>query len=187
MARKGAIQLIVEGPGDHGAVRVLLQNYLNEVGDFRPNMLGAPIAANGLSNLTKPGGVEGFVRVASAREGAQVVVIVADSDKECVKERAEELSPRAAGRLPVVLALAERNFEDWIFASAETTLEGDLEYSSGENGLSQIKSVRRYTKSVDQAKLAARIDFDLARSRSRSFARFIDRFESARQRLDDPA
>jgi hypothetical protein len=149
-------------------------------------MLGAPIAANGLSNLTKPGGIEGFVRVASAREGAQVVVIVADSDKECVKDRAEELFPRAVGRLPVVLALAERNFEDWIFASAESALDGNVAYSADQSGLAQIKSVQRYTKSVDQAKLAARIDFDLAKSRSRSFARFIDRFEVARQRLTDP-
>ncbi|TSD10689.1 DUF4276 family protein [Curtobacterium sp. KBS0715] len=186
MARKGAVQLIVEGPGDHGAVRVLLQRYLHEVSDFRPNMLGAPIAANGLSNLTKPGGIEGFVRIASAREGAQVVVIVADSDKECIKERAEDLLPRAAGRLPVLLALAERNFEDWIYASAETTLDAGMTYTPGANGLAQIKASQRYTKSVDQAKLASRIDFALAASRSQSFARLVARFESTRKTLVDP-
>jgi hypothetical protein len=181
--RRAAVQLIVEGPGDEGAVPVLLRRYLHIREDFRPDMLGTPIAANGLGNLTKDGGIEGYVRIAASRPGTQLVLVILDADKECIKERAEQLLPRCGSGVPVVLALAEKNFEDWIYASVETTLGTDIEYVAGKNGLSEIKRVRPYTKSVDQARLAHQIDFDIASSRSQSFKRLIDRFESRRIEL----
>lgn len=174
--RAGAIQLIVEGPGDFGAARVLVRRHLDSVEDFRPHMLGTPIAVNGLGNLTKPGGIEGYVRIAAGRPETQLVVVIVDADKECIKERAEELLPRCRTRVPVLLAIAERNFEDWIYASAETTLDG-MVFQPGTSGLTAIKAGGKYTKSVDQANLAARINIELAASRSKSFARLIERLE----------
>lgn len=175
MAREGAIQLIVEGPGDRGAVPVLLRRVLDDLVDFRPNLLASPIAVNGLGNLTKPGGIEGYIRIAAARSGARAVMVVVDSDGECIKKRAQALMPRCHGSAPVVVVIAENDFEDWIYASAETTLPG-VEYAVGSSGSAMIKRSQKYTKSVDQARLAAKIDLDLARSRSRSFDRLIERF-----------
>lgn len=181
--RRGAIQLIVEGPGDEGAVPVLLRRYLESIEDFRPNMLGAPIAAHGISNLTKDNGIEGYVRIAASRPGVECIFVVVDADKECIKERAELLLSRAGARVPVIIAIADKNFEDWIYASAEDTLGPEVTYVAGTNGLSKIKRHRSYTKSVDQAKLAARINLARASQRSKSFRRLIERFESRREAL----
>jgi len=186
LSRNGAIQLIVEGPGDFGAVPVLLRHYLHSLEDFRPNLLGSPIASNGISNLLKPGGIEAYVRIAAAREGAQCVIVVADADKSCIKDRAEELKSRSGSHLPVIVALADENFEDWIYASAETTLAPEAAFQPNKGGLSQIKEFQKYTKSVDQAKLAAKIDFQLARPRSRSLDRLLIKVDGLLAGLDLP-
>ncbi|SDS30047.1 hypothetical protein [Agrococcus carbonis] len=178
MGIDGAIQLIVEGPGDRGAVPTLLRKRLHELEDFRPGLLATPIAVNGISNLTKAGGIEGYVRIAASRPGAQQILVVIDADKECIKQVATGLLPRCGSRVPVTLAIAEKNFEDWIYASCETTIHEDAVYEVGANGLSRIRAHRDYTKSVDQATLAANIEIHVAAGRNGSFKRLIERFDA---------
>ena len=83
--------------------------------------------------------------------------------------------------MPVVVALAECCFEDWLYASAETLELDGLEYDEGKNGLSEIRAAlhpKKYVKPVWQPRLTGRMDMELAASRSPSFARLLARLES---------
>jgi hypothetical protein len=80
--------------------------------------------------------------------------------------------------VPVKICIAIRNIENWIVASAETTLGGapPLEDPEGAGSIAAVKDFlkpRAYNKPVYQPGLTERIDFDLARERSPSFKRFL--------------
>lgn len=176
------IGLVVEGPGDRGAIPILVRKHLHMAGDFR-DVVGKPLAANGLSNLTRPGGIEGFVRIAAGRPGCRAVLVIVDGDGKCVVDVAASLVPRMASRVPTFLVVADRDVEDWIFASAEALSISGIVWDPASRGLGEIRAALRpssYTKPVDQPSLAAKIDLDLATQRSASFARFRSKIDLAR-------
>lgn len=175
-----SLGLVVEGPGDVEAVPLLLRRYLTLKGNYGP-ALGKPVCCNGRNRALVENGLEGYVSAAAARPGCQGVLVVLDAESDLPCELGPSLLRRAEAvcRKPVAVCLAERNFEDWLFASAETLeLEG-LEYSAERSGLGRIKVAlaEKYVKPRWQPRLTNRMDISLACSRSRSLERAIQKFD----------
>jgi hypothetical protein len=178
------VGLVVEGAGDRGAVPVLLRKYLVSIGDFR-DVLGKPVPAHGRDKALRAGGLEGFVATASSRPGCVGILVVLDGEGDCVAEAGPELLVRSQSTTgkPIAVTLADRDFESWIYASAETIGLG-LSFDQAKNGQSAIASAIRpakYVKPTWQPRLTARMDLDLACGRNAGLARALERFELLRQ------
>lgn len=170
------IGLIVEGPGDFGATPRLLRGYLHSIGMYQ-DMLGEPLAANGLGNLTVAGGIEKFVNIAQYRPGCAGILVIVDADRECPVSVGQGLLARVSdSRVPVVICVADRNFEDWLYASLESfDLPGSPVFVAGEHGGAALHQLlpSGYRKTVDQPRLAARIDYGLVSGRNDSLDRLF--------------
>lgn len=174
------IGLVVEGRADKSLAE-LIRRYLAERGHTGV-LVGRPITPKDRGKLLKRGELEKFVYLAATVEGAAAVIVVFDSDKD----PACQLGPEALARVPayiqvpVKMCLAVRNVENWIVASAETTLGPEHEPLADPEGTGAVHAVKialkpsGYNKSVAQPSLTAKIDFELARSRSPSFDRFLN-------------
>src|SRR5262245_55855848 len=175
------IGLIVEGKGEKESVPLLLRRHLQSLNEYRVG-LGKPIVTNGRSGMTKPGGIEGFVAAAVARPGCVATLIVADSDKDAVCKLGPDLLKRAQSitNKLVVVALAEKNFEDWLYASVETLELGEERYDPHESAMYAIKRLVRqnggkYVKPIWQPRLTNRVDISMLAQRSTSFARLVQK------------
>jgi len=92
------------------------------------------------------------------------------------------LGARAASQSgkPFAVALAEANFEDWLYASAETLDIGLGSYVPNVRGLPAIVAAlkpRKYVKPTWQPRLASRVDLELAGERNSSLTRMLERFD----------
>ena len=181
------VGLIVEGKGDHEALPVLLRRHLNDAGIY-DDVLGEPIPVHGRGNATADGGIEGFAAVALARPGCVGLLVVLDGDGDCVARLGPSLLERArtqSGK-PIHVALADVDFEDWIYASAETLDLGLAAYDASVRGQTAITNAlkpRKYVKPTWQPRLAARVDLGLSLSRSASLGRMLARFDDLAARL----
>ena len=178
--------LVVEGAGEREAVPVLLRNHMATTSDFA-DILGKPIPTNGKGNVSRDGGIEGFVATAAARPGCRAVMCFFDADKECAATVGPEWLARAATvtGVPVVVVLAEPNFEQWLYASVET-LGLDAGYDEGRSGSSSIVAALKpvkYVKPTWQPRLTHRMDLSIAASRDKSLARALERFDGLRTLL----
>jgi len=176
------IGLVVEGAGEREALPLLLRNWLRRRGNFR-DILGSPVLCHGRSKALQVGGIEEKVAIATARPGCRAVLVVLDSEGDPVCQRGPEIlvRSRTSGRgKPIAVALADRQYEAWLMASAETLgLEG-LAYSSTRDPVSVLVEAlrpRKYVKPTWQPSLTQRIDFDLAIPRSPSLRRLLGRFD----------
>jgi hypothetical protein len=174
------IGLVVEGVGDVRATPLLLRKHLQALNDYR-DVLGKPVPFHGRGNATAAGGIEGYTAVAGSRPGCKGVLVVLDSDGDCVASLGPDLLERAQSRLgiPVRLALAEVDYEDWIFASAETLELGGLTYDParrGKNAIADSLKVK-YVKPTWQPRLTSRMDIATASRRSASLDRALRRFD----------
>lgn len=181
------VGLVVEGAGDKQALPIVLRRHLEATGEFR-DVLGKPVPLHGRTKAFTTNGIEGYVAVAASRPGCVGVLVVLDGEGDCVAEAGPALRERAdeVSRVPVRVALADQDFEDWLYASAETLDLGLDGYSASRRGQHALKSALRpasYTKPVWQPRLAHRMDVVLARSRSTSLARCLDRFDDLRGHL----
>lgn len=178
------VGLVVEGPGDVRAVPMLLRAYLAAKGDYA-DVLGKPVPFHGKGNATATGGIEGYVATA-ARPGCVGVLVILDADDELVCEEGPRLLARAQPVIaqPVVLAIAERDYEDWLYASTETLeLPNPQAWDDGMRGKSAIQrglAPEKYVKPTHQPRLTARVDIDLASSRSASLSRALRKFDDLR-------
>lgn len=176
------VGLVVEGPGDKGALPALLRRHLEAQEKFA-DVLGKPVPLNGKGSATRPGGIEGYVATA-ARRGCVGVLVLLDADKDSSCVLGPELLDRAQAvvGVPVVIAIAERDYEDWLYASIETLeLSEHQTWDSSKRGKSVIESLLRpvaYAKPVWQPKLTYRMDHSLARGRSASFNRLLVKFDT---------
>jgi hypothetical protein len=180
------IGLIVEGRGEQQAVPLLLRLHLTSQDDYR-DILSAPIVCHGRDKALMPDGIEGFVATAAARPGCRGVLILLDAETDRACERGPELLARAqtvTGK-PVVVCLAEPQYEAWLVASAETLELDDLAFEPSRNPEVLIREAltAKYIKPTWQPRLTARMDLALATPRSRSLERFFDRFDYLLERL----
>lgn len=182
------IALVVEGPGDVQAVPVLLRKHQSSNEDYA-DILGKPVPFHGKGNATAPGGIEGYVATA-ARPGCVGVIVVLDADDDLVCVQGPELLERARAEVgvPVVIAIAERDFEDWLFASVETLeLHNPSEFDTntrGKTGIQRGMAPQKYVKPTHQPRLTSKADLALAASRSKSLARLLAKFDSLRSLID---
>lgn len=173
------IGLVVEGRADK-TISGLIRRYLAErchtgIG------VGKPICAKDRGKLLKKDELERFVQFAATEEDAVAVLVLFDTDRDAVCEIGPNALARVEGRtnVPVKICAAVRNIENWIVASAETTLPGaePLDDPEGSGALRTVKDAlkpRAYIKPIHQPGLTERIDFALARERSPSFNRFLN-------------
>lgn len=180
------IGLVVEGAGDRGAVPVLLRAYLHSVNDYR-DVLGRPVPAHGRDKALRKGGLEGFVATAASRPGCVGVLVVLDGEGDPVSTLGPELLVRAqsvTGK-PVFIALADCDFESWLYASAET-LDLNLMFDESCRGQGEIAAAIRpakYVKPTWQPRLTGRMDLQLAKGRSKSLCYAFEQFEILRGHL----
>lgn len=176
------IGLIVEGPGDKEAFPILLRKYLQTHGVFT-EVLGKPVPLKGKGSATSASnGVEGYV-LAAARPGCRGIIVLVDADKDpsCVLGPQLLARAQAVTAIPVVVVVAERDFEDWLYCSVESLELGDVGWSPTQRGKSVIESLiapGKYVKSTMQARLTHRLDVSLARSRSSSLDRLLRKVDA---------
>ncbi|MER5831491.1 hypothetical protein ABT116_11775 [Streptomyces sp. NPDC002130] len=177
------IGIVVEGPGDAKSLPILLRNWLLLKEDYR-DFLGKPIPCNGRENATVQGGIEGYVATAASRPGCQAVLVVLDGEGDLVCELGPSMVQRARSvtHIPVELCLADRNWEDWLYASAETLQMDGFSYEPGRRRsiAAALKPVK-YVKPTWQPRLTARMDISLAAERSPSLGRMLRKFDELSQ------
>ncbi len=181
------VGLVVEGAGDRLALPIVLRAHLHAAGEFR-DVLGKPVPLHGRTKAFVTNGIEGYVAVAASRPACVGVLVVLDGEGDCVATVGPALRDRAdqVSRVPVRVALADRDFEDWLYASAETLQLELSDHDAEQHGQHALKKALRpasYTKPVWQPRLASRVDLALARSRSVSLDRCLERFDELRAAL----
>ncbi len=191
--------VIVEGKGDAAAIANLLPRLLDQ--EFqRTDWQVQAKRTNGCGELTKPGGVERFVRLCLHQEPACrgiLILIDGDAARQLPRKPMDPCSPwfarQLAGRVrqmqppvPVAVVVARWEYEVWLIASIETTapaLPGSPQHHppcpANVEELAEpkqwlnlcIPQGQKYLETRDQARLTAKMDFALVAPRCRSFRR----------------
>ena len=194
---------IVEGDGEVLAVPLLLNKLIAEIGRWEVG-IDRPLNAGSCSNLTKAGGLERFVQNAALRADCGAILVLMDADKGCplkiVREFVERITTLGT-KYPVVVAVANCEYEAWFLASLESIAGKDLEGRRGlpagltypdydvEN-LVDVKGwlrrhlSRKYKETLDQPALTRMINPALIAPRSRSFRRLQHAVEEAVEAMD---
>lgn len=188
----GVIVPIVEGDGEVEALPNLLIRLLHRHSCF-DLFVARPKNAHGCGNLTTPGGIERFVRLALFEPQCEGILVLLDADDSCacsiangLAKRIEALNPQK----PVAFIAAKCEYEAWFLASLPT-ITGKL--LDGRPGLKQgltypddrVESLvgvkgwlsrnfqggRIYKETLDQLPMTRFIDFDMALPKSRSLRR----------------
>ena len=187
-----AIVPIVEGDGEEEAFPPLLRRLLYEQ-DHYDITVTSPYNAQGRTKLTRPGGIEAYLRYAASEPDAAGIIVLLDlEDDNCAADLARELAARARNvylNLPVAIVVVVRAYEAWFLASIETIrgkrvkrlafLPDDTEPPPEPETVRSPKSWlkerlvagRFYKETLDMAPLTALLDCALVRRRSRSFRR----------------
>lgn len=197
---------IVEGDGEVEAVPILLGKLVAGMGRSEIGISRPPLNAGSCSDLTKPGGLERFVRNAALRPECGAILILMDADKGCPLKIAQDFVARVrtlGTKFPVVVVIAKCEYEAWFLASLNSlvgrTLDGrpglplgttypetDVEMLVGVKGwLSrQFPGSYRYKETLDQAPMTHLLKPDLVVPRSRSFRRLQHALEEAVVAID---
>ena len=179
---------IVEGHGEEQSIRLLLQNLWTFLGGTHVEVL-KPIRRNRAS-LIKPDSVDlaHAVGLASLKlnqhQPPGVILILIDAEEDC--RPGNVLGPALLRRAKAARAdrdiaciVANTMYETWFVASAQTLSDFlHLENATPEDpeqrrlGKSWVKDHFKgikYSETVDQPRMTARLDFALCRRRSPSF------------------
>ncbi|MBI5850345.1 MAG: DUF4276 family protein [Planctomycetes bacterium] len=177
---------VVEGHGEVEAVPVLIRRIAERMGVVA--RVAPPIRVK-RSKLAKESELERTIELAArigGVDGSILVLLDADEDLPCrlaprLLERAR--AARSDRRIRIVLARTE--FEAWFIAAAPSIagkrgLASPLAPATDAEAIRDAKgwlsqrmlSPHRYRETIDQAKLAAVFDLDLARIHSPSFDKF---------------
>lgn len=167
---KTTIVALVEGHGEVEALPVLLRRIAAEVApglDLRILPFRKPRQSL-IAELAR------YVEVAAGMiDGPGAVMILFDGDDDCPAELGPKLTKMAQLARPdlsVYLTIAQREFEAWFIASETPPFPVDPESIRGAKEC--LRSMRgRYSETVDQPKLCATMDLNLAMT-ARSFRRF---------------
>ncbi len=180
------ITCIVEGPGDSKAVPRLLHRLWERAGLREAHVLVTPppfiVKRNKVVN---PGELERTVHLAAGKLGPQgAVFIVLDADDDCpalLGPKLLERAVRSRGDVPVALVLANREFEAWFLAAAETLgIPGFLPPADPEavrGAKERLRQARTYSEQVDQEAFTRQFDLGLAQQRSPSFDKCVREFQ----------
>jgi len=188
------IASIVEGDGEVQALPVLLRR-LNEWKSPEQffNIL-PPIRVRKDQFLNKEEIFRKQLQLAATLAGdSGWVLILLDADDDCPRDRGANILGRAKEVVPhrrISLVLANKEFEAWFIASAETLSgrrgliirENDRPDPEGIRGCKEWLSERipngKYHEVTDQPALTAFIDLALVHERSRSFRKLCKEWDS---------
>lgn len=168
---------IVEGHGEVLAVPILLQRILR---DFRPNIMlcvNPPLRVKAGSFLRDDNYLAKYVELAARKaKGRGSVLILLDSEDDCPAQLGPQLASRAVAvrpDVPIVVALAHREFETWFLAAAHSLrrvcgLPVDLEPPAAPEAIRNAKGwlnarmAAAYNEPNDQPALTSQFSFDEA-------------------------
>lgn len=206
MLRMPKIVPIVEGDGEVGAVPLLLGKLVAQMGRPEIGISRPPLNAGSCTNLTKPGGLERFVQNAALRSDCGAILVLMDADKGCPLKIAQDFVARVTAlgtKYPVVVVIANCEYEAWFLASLDsiagkklenraglpvgtTYLEPDVETLVGVKGWlnRQFPGSRKYKERFDQSPMTHLLRPDLVAPRSRSFRRLQHASEEAVAAID---
>jgi hypothetical protein len=179
------LSCIIEGKGERAAVPALLRRLALERWQLSINV--PPPVLRGRGELVRAGGLEKDVELAARRvTGTGGIFIILDADDDCPADLGPQLlerARRARKDMRIGLVLANREYESWFLAAAESLrsvrqLPADLEPPDVDvetiRGAKEWLKLRGgYNPVVDQAALTAKLDLDLAQQRSPSFDKCI--------------
>jgi hypothetical protein len=188
---------IVEGYGDEAAVRILLQRVWQELLSGEHAEVLRPIRRSRGRFLQEEGNdLERSVNLAMnklGQEGGGLILILVDAEEDC--ERMGPLGPLLLGRAhrarndaDIAVIIANVMWETWFVAAADslgayldlndeaapTDPEG---HHLGKGWIKQRMRGGKYSETVDQAALTARMDLTLCRQRSPSFDKLCRELE----------
>ncbi len=189
------IVAIVEGHGEEAALRPLLNNIIASTESLVYPTIMAPFRKSWGSLVNRADELEQCAEIV-LREGGpgSRLLVLLDADGSCPAELGPKLFERLIHRFPnqpVSVNVADREYESWFVASAESIAEhvGTNSTFAVPDNIEEIQNPkmwlelnvlnRRYKETADQASFSSRINVPIARRRSRSF----DRFCSELQRL----
>lgn len=180
---------IVEGHGELTAVPTLLRKILHEHHQLWDLQIDRPIRRP-RSELGKPDGLNRWITIASKDPCCAGIVVLFDADDDCAAELGPQLREAAQSitdSIPVYVCLAVREYEAWLLASMASLkgrggliTEPDLPRGGPESIRDAKGWVARnmipgktYSETVDQEKLTALLDIQLAYTDSRSFRKLF--------------
>ena len=186
------IVCVVEGHGEVFSVPIFLRRIVRMV---RPELrldIPSPLRQP-KQRLLKEGELERAIELAASKAAPKgAVLVLLDADDECPKELAPQLLKRvraAAPHVPAAVVIANREYEAWFIAAAES-LRGHRDFPASLAAADDPEAIRgakewlrgqhscaRYSETVDQPALTAIFDIQLARKRSPSFDKFYREVE----------
>lgn len=186
------IQPIVEGPGDVGAVPVLLRRICYELGCCYTAQI-APAMKVSRSKMVQKDELVRYMQIASAQPGCKLVLLFMDADDDCAKELAEMIRPwmaEGAWSVPSEIIVVPREFECWLIAALESLrgirgIREDASSHAAPEGLRDAKGFitdnmqgsSAYHESADQPALTQMVDLSAVRERCGSFRRLVEKIE----------
>lgn len=184
------IQPIVEGQGDEAALPLLLRRLRDEAQAWNLEV-GRPHRRR-RSQLAKKDTLQSAVRVAKLQADCAEIMVLFDADDDCPAELAPTLDAwarEAAGDLPCVVVMANREYEAWFLASIEAlrgksgvldnaTWQGDPEAPRDAKGELErcMRPGASYSAVVDQAPLTHYLDLARTYRACRSFRKLVTAF-----------
>ncbi len=180
---------IVEGDGELQAVPLLLRRVLDHLKE-NAIQIAAP---KKLKRHTIESKLPSALKHAANEKDCEAIIVMLDADDDCAQELAARMSWIASQQnitLPVAMVCPNAEYEAWFIASIDairghsighrkalfdstTSCPKDVEGIRDAKGWLSDRMLegKSYKPTQDQAPLTARIDFDLAAGRSRSFRR----------------
>jgi hypothetical protein len=194
---------IGEGTGEELALPVLIDKILKHQGVDTIGVADVALQTKGKPNMTRSGGLERFIRDANLESAYKGILVLLDGDTECPVTVAQELAGRVQimeRRCPVVIVVANKNYETWFYASVETIcthedLPDGLTYSQDcetmpnvttwlTNQMHVKEAFKKYKKTRHQLEFTEKLDVSTALSRSRSFRRLYNAVAQLVQAID---
>lgn len=162
---------IVEGHGETESLPVLVRRLCPNVQPARPIRVKR-------QRITDPVELSRYLQIAESNivdaGGKGAILLLLDADKDCAASLGPKFETQMAAVVPhrhVRCVLAVREFESWLVAGEQeaATEDDDLR---GTKGWLKTK-YGLYSPTVDQPRLTASLNVELAKTRSRSLRRLL--------------
>lgn len=194
---------IVEGHGEDQAIRTLLQRIWTDLlgGEYLEVL--KPIRGKRYG-LVREDELDRAISLALLKLGpatsAGLVLVLLDADKDLPCVLGPELTAKARkshGNADVACVVANVEYETWFVAAAESlaayleiphgvSIPDDPERErSGKGWIKRFFKGVKYSETVDQPRLTAKMDLALCRRRSASFDKLCRELEKRLQRVQD--
>ncbi len=176
---------IVEGHSEAAAIPAFIRRILHDAGAFDVEPDAKPIREK-RQRLANPDVFARRVRMARMKPGCIAVLALMDADDDAACQLGPELvrAGRSTARVPVAVNLAVREIEAWLLAGIESLrgFRGVLADAERPHDVESIRGAKErleqlkpngYKPTIDVLPMLLRLDYQSARTRSRSLDRFV--------------